>query len=305
MLTKDLLPGVPLIESPFFARDISSLPKSYQLIAQQLHDHGFAVIDFPDARFDEKAEAIKNRLAARFGWSDPAACPMSARIQDAWEFDRDVRDIACNDAILDLLSALYGKRAFPFQTLNFPIGTQQPAHSDHIHFSAIPERFMCGVWVALEDVGADAGPLYYYPGSHVWPSYGNEHIGVSLANDPPDAAVRKFVHLHDALPKALGVERQTFLARKGQALIWASNLLHGGAPRVDAARSRWSQVTHYFFEGCRYTTPLKNDAMVGTTIRRRVKDVRKESGLSGVRVDGRSLVQQIISAFANRRNPKD
>lgn len=304
MLTRDLLPGVPLIESPFFARDISSLPESYQPVAQQLHDQGFAVIDFPDARFDERAEAIKSRLAARFGWSDPAACPMSARIQDAWEFDRDVRDIACNSAILDLLSALYGKTAFPFQTLNFPIGTQQPAHSDHIHFSAIPERFMCGVWVALEDVDADAGPLYYYPGSHVWPSYGNEHIGVSLANDPPDAAVRKFVHLHDALPKALGVERHTFLARKGQALIWASNLLHGGAPRNDASRSRWSQVTHYFFEGCRYTTPLKNDAMAGKAIMRRVKDARQEGRLSGA-LNSRSVVQQMISTFANRRKRKD
>ncbi|KAF2992250.1 phytanoyl-CoA dioxygenase family protein [Methylocystis sp. MJC1] len=297
MLTRDLLPGVPLIESPFFSQDISSLPEAYQPIAQQLHDQGFAVIDFPDAQFDERAEAIKSRLAARFGWSDPAACPMSARIQDAWEFDRDVRDIACNSAILDLLSALYGKTAFPFQTLNFPIGTQQPAHSDHIHFSAIPERFMCGVWVALEDVDADAGPLYYYPGSHVWPSYGNEHIGVSLAEDPPDAAVVKFVHLHDALPKALGVERQTFLARKGQALIWASNLLHGGAPRVDAARSRWSQVTHYFFEGCRYTTPLKNDAMAGKTLTRQVKDARKEGRLSGAVHNGQTLMQRAAALF--------
>src|SRR5204863_8143515 len=44
--------------------------------------------------------------------------------------------------------------------------------------------------------------------------------------------------------------------RKGQALIWAANLLHGGAPQRDRNRSRHSQVTHYFFEGCRYYTPI-------------------------------------------------
>jgi hypothetical protein len=277
-LTRELLPGAPLIESPFFEHDLPSLPADAQPVARQLRDQGFAVIDFPDPEFDRKAASIRSRLAARFGWREPAACPMSARIQDAWEFDADVRDIACNGAILGLLSALYDRPAFPFQTLNFPVGTEQPAHSDHIHFSSVPERFMCGVWVALEDVEADAGPLFYYPGSHVWPSFGNEHIGVSLAEDAPDAAVLKFIRLHEALPRMQGVERQPFLARKGQALIWASNLIHGGLPRTNPSRSRWSQVTHYFFEGCRYTTPLKNDVMNGKSQMRRVKDARKSDG---------------------------
>jgi hypothetical protein len=44
--------------------------------------------------------------------------------------------------------------------------------------------------------------------------------------------------------------------RKGQALIWASNLLHGGAPQRDPQRTRLSQVTHYYFDGCQYYTPM-------------------------------------------------
>lgn len=285
-LTADLLPGVPLVESPFFAQDVTALAPEYQEVARQLHARGYAVIDFPDPGFDDKAEAIRRRLAARFNWGDPAACPLSARVQDAWTFDPGVRDIACNVSILALLSALYGRQAFPFQTLNFPVGTQQPVHSDHIHFCSIPERFMCGVWVALEDVHADAGPLFYYPASHVWPSYGNAHIGAT----PGDDAVVKFIRLHQEMPARLGVERETFLARKGQALIWASNLLHGGGARNDRARSRWSQVTHYFFEGCRYTTPLQNDELAGRVIRRRVKDARKNGGLTGLIQAGRSLL---------------
>ena len=30
---------------------------------------------------------------------------------------------------------------------------------------------MCGVWVALEDITEDNGPLHYYPGSHRLPDY--------------------------------------------------------------------------------------------------------------------------------------
>ena len=49
------------------------------------------------------------------------------------------------------------------------------------------------------------------------------------------------------------------LLEKGQALVWASNLLHGGAPQANRERSRHSQVTHVFFEGCRYYTPMTSD----------------------------------------------
>jgi hypothetical protein len=46
-----------------------------------------------------------------------------------------------------------------------------------------------------------------------------------------------------------------FFACKGQALIWAANLLHGGSVQHDPARTRWSQVTHYYFRDCIYYTP--------------------------------------------------
>lgn len=35
-----------------------------------------------------------------------------------------------------------------------------------------------------------------------------------------------------------------------------ANLLHGGSPVIDHSRSRWSQVTHYFFADCHYYTPM-------------------------------------------------
>jgi hypothetical protein len=122
---------------------------------------------------------------------------------------------------------------------------------------------MCGVWIALEDISEDAGPLVYYPGSHKWPIYTNEHFGVCSATsiEPFNQSIyepvwRALVDVHCATPR-------TFTAKKGQALIWSANLLHGGVKQRDSQLTRWSQVNHYYFDGCAYYTPMHSDPAFG------------------------------------------
>jgi len=149
--------------------------------------------------------------------------------------------------------------------LNFPVGTQQHYHSDAVHFSSVPQGFMCGVWVALEDISEQAGPLVYYPGSHKLPILVNEHLGVtSFANIDPYDNYGRFEEVWRALVDAAGLQRATFCPHKGQAFIWAANLLHGGDRHRDPTRTRWSQVTHYFFDDCAYYTPLLSDPFCGS-----------------------------------------
>jgi hypothetical protein len=194
------------------------------------------------------------------------------RVQDAWTFDEDVRAIASNDEIRALLGRLYGRAAFPFQTLNFPVGTQQPLHTDAVHFSSIPERFMCGVWLAMEDIGETAGPLVYLPGSHRWPILHNITIGRRGHGAPLASAQKPYEDAWSAMVAASGIEPQHFHARKGQALIWCANLLHGGSFQTDPTLTRWSQVTHYFFDDCIYYTPAFSDETVGKLDIRRITD---------------------------------
>ncbi|AMK22065.1 phytanoyl-CoA dioxygenase family protein [Sphingobium sp. TKS] len=263
------LPGLPLIESPLFPvlKAEQGLNAEEEGIAASLYEKGYAVFDFPDADLDARIDRIKRNLSPRYGidFDDPQSDKTigERRIQDAWAVNEDVRAIAANEAVLDLLSKLYGRRAFPFQTLNFPVGTQQDAHSDSVHFSSLPERFMCGVWLAMEDVGPDAGPLLYYPGSHRWPIMSNALIGrrgyggdLSSAQDPYGPAWRALCEVHDA-------KEEVFLAHKGQALIWCANLLHGGSRQADHRLTRWSQVTHYYFDDCIYYTPAFSDEALG------------------------------------------
>ena len=74
----------------------------------------------------------------------------------------------------------------------------------------------------------------------------------------------------DAMVAARGAPAEHFLARKGQALIWAANLLHGGSPQTDPTRTRWSQVTHYFFDDCIYYTPAFSDEPLGRLAMREI-----------------------------------
>lgn len=263
------LPGLPIVESPLFSslKDTQGFTPEEVRIAADLHRNGYAILDFPDPDIGARIDRIKASLGPRYGidLSDPESDKTRGerRIQDAWKFDTDVRAIAANTEILKLLSKLWGRQAFPFQTLNFPVGTQQDAHSDSVHFSSLPERFMCGVWLAMEDVRPEAGPLFYYPGSHRWPIMTNSLIGrhghgaiLNSAQDPYGPA-------WSALIKANDARAETFEARKGQALIWCANLLHGGSRQTDHRLTRWSQVSHYYFEDCIYYTPAFSDEALG------------------------------------------
>jgi hypothetical protein len=273
------LPGVPVIESPFFDDLVGELELDEATLAtaRELRTQGWAVIDFPEPEFDAVAERIKQSLYPRYDWEYWRSTGWQnndgLRLQDAFRFNKDVRRIAVNPKIIALLSTLYGRGAWPFQTLNFPVGTQQHFHTDSVHFSSVPERFMCGVWVALEDIGPEQGPLYYYSGSHRWPIYTNEHIGLCRTGQDGPASQLPFHLLWTELVRVNKAEPSSFRARKGQALIWTANLLHGGLPQADSALTRWSQVTHYYFDGCSYYTPIESDPFFGRIRFRRPRDI--------------------------------
>lgn len=275
-----LLPGVPRVESPFFERIFTedAFDPETLRVARELNTQGFAVIDFPDPDFDDIAATIISELHGAYDWDHwhqlGFAAGMGMRVQDAWRRHEAVKRLATNQSLLTLLGELYGRQAWPFQTLNFPVGTQQHFHTDSIHFSSAPEKFMCGVWVALEDIDDDAGPLVYYPGTHKWPIYTNEHIGRCVTTMQGRPTQGLYESLWRELVAATGVQPAYFRARKGQALIWAANLLHGGSSQRSSALTRWSQVTHYYFDDCAYYTPMLSDPMFGTVAFREMHDLR-------------------------------
>ncbi len=182
------------------------------------------------------------------------------RVQDAWREAPAVKALATHPKVMRFLDAAYGRKPFAFQTLNFQRGSQQSLHSDAFHFHSEPPRFMCGVWFALEDIHADAGPLTYRKGSHRLTVLTPQDAGVKPQRGGGNDYAKAYV---PALTKRLDeaeAPAEIALLKKGQALVWAANLAHGGAPIVDPDATRRSLVTHYFFENCLYHTPMAGSA---------------------------------------------
>lgn len=228
-------------------------------------------------------DAITSDLEGRFDTTESGGVWRKVgRIADAWKFNSHVKAVATAARVMVILEDLYGRRPLPFQTLNFPVGTEQRVHSDAVHFNSEPAGYMCGVWVALEDIDLDNGPVEYYPGSHTLPEITIEDVDKAgyvthSYMERFKAAVHDIRHIHrpgrkyseyvyssyetfiGEMIRHLGIEPQYATLKKGQALLWAANLLHGGSPQRDKGRTRHSQVTHYFFENCRYYTPRLGD----------------------------------------------
>lgn len=271
--------SIPWVESPFFETELASrrdLNEGQRELLRHYNKFGYITLDHVTS--DDLAERIKSEVAGLFN-PDVVEGPASYyRIQDAWKTSAAVRELALNEKILATLRLLYGREPVPFQTLNFMFGSQQVAHSDAILFNSLPAGYMCGVWVALEDVDHDNGPLFYYPGSHKLPEYYPEDFR-DFGDNPDDFFNHKYPRFTQELMKTHQFSLQELHVRKGGALIWASNLVHGGMPRLDEARTRWSQVTHYFFKDCIYYVPLYSNTIAGELFLRDVPDFHSNASV--------------------------
>ncbi|KAL3788180.1 hypothetical protein ACHAWO_003486 [Cyclotella atomus] len=171
--------------------------------------------------------------------------------------NKQVRELAVDPDTLEFIEYIHGgRRTFPYQTLNFPKGTQQRLHSDLVHFDSQPRALMTAAWVALEDMNENNGPLRFFPKSHQWGTWDYDEVGLHYKYDTMRDQAKDQENygyeLEDAMMKAGLAEANASEMKRGQTFIWAAALVHGGSKQKDLSLSRLSQVTHYFFEGTDY-----------------------------------------------------
>ena len=161
----------PWVESPFFYNllENSDLTQDEKEIAVHFHEEGYVKIDLglSDDFLNEMINEINKKIeeGGLKTQEDGYHYSKYPRLFEAWKWSEDVLDIVKHKKILDTLDLLYKRKPLPFQTINFVGGTSQPLHSDAIHFSSIPQRWVAAVWTALEDVDEDNGTLMYEPKS--------------------------------------------------------------------------------------------------------------------------------------------
>jgi ectoine hydroxylase-related dioxygenase (phytanoyl-CoA dioxygenase family) len=233
----------PLLENCFIYKNTTNENKNS---LQDFHKNGFAILknhlptDLVEKINDEVQEIIDSRKI-KFKWNH--------KIMFAIHHSKLIREVGNDKYLKELLNYCINGNAKLFQSINFTQGSEQATHSDSIHMTTFPQGGLLGVWIALEDIDLDNGPLHYYPESHLLPYYMNKDYGNEgnnwLIGDKPYTAYEKMI---EQKVSEKGIQKQIYTAKKGDLLIWHANLLHGGEPHTNKDKSRKSMVFHYFRE---------------------------------------------------------
>jgi hypothetical protein len=261
----------PWVESPFFNELIKhqELTDEQKELAIKFNKDGYAVIDLNLT--DEEIERCKtdvnflnnkddaNIQNPRYHYSQ------GKRVFEAWKECESLLSLAVHPKVTDTLKMLYKREPYPFQTITFNYGSNQPLHSDTIHFDSMPHRWLSAVWVALEDMTMDNGSLVYVPGSHKMPIFDFYDLKLKCANF--DDQFESYTEYEEFIRQLVAVgklETKPLICKKGQAFIWSANLIHGGDIIRDPNSTRYSQVTHYYYDDCDvYYSPMFSEVWKG------------------------------------------
>jgi len=227
--------------------DFVQLPQAIEHQILSWHKNGFLVWNnFLD---DETIETINNDIDGLLNKKVVDFNYTGKKVFNAYKQSYTIRKVIKEKRLLDLFGFILDKKIIPFQSINFLKGSEQHAHSDSIHMTTFPKGYMIAAWFALEDITIEQGPLSYYPGSHLLPyitndDYKNSSNEVMLDGD----ANKKYEVKAASVIMENNLQKEVFLAKKGDVFIWHANLIHGGEAQLNKALTRKSMVVHYFAE---------------------------------------------------------
>jgi phytanoyl-CoA hydroxylase len=157
---------------------------------------------------------------------------------------------AKNSRTLALCDTIFGMETVGYTSLYFQKGSEQEIHRDTPVFATKPPYLYLGVWVALEDVDAENGPLRVIRKGHLLPELDLEAIARQFYPDLQNIAGtdndlwNSYQLATQAACADAGLEAESLAVKKGDTIIWHPHLPHGGMPVVDLTRTRHSFVMH-------------------------------------------------------------
>jgi len=154
------------------------------------------------------------------------------------------REVCLHPRIARFLSVIFDAKPVVSQQLLFQRSNGHAVHQDTSVVAVEDPLLMAATWIALEDVVEGSGELAYYDGSHKLPHYlfkdGTKRIRFGDDDEKLYAAEL------DAACKRASMTYERFMAKKGDVLFWAADLVHRSHQRtLPEDTSRLSCVTHY------------------------------------------------------------
>ena len=166
-----------------------------------------------------------------------------AKVSDVHSYYPRSGELIFPAPVLRFLTQIYERPPVVFQTMTMRKGSEEGLHIDTGPLSLTEPMTMAASWVALEDVQARSGEFIYVPGSHRAPEC--LHYGTDKAHGGNDEEYDKVLKSALQWSHEQGFKTETFMAKKGDVLIWHADLLHGGALIEDQSRTRKSLVAHF------------------------------------------------------------
>lgn len=173
---------------------------------------------------------------------EPRHRAMWHKLIDAYAQSAHIRDMIMSDKIVRFLNIIFDRPALAFQGLYFESGSRQDIHQDTAYVRVNRPMEMVGSWIAMEDIQEGSGELEYYVGSHRIPEFLWE--GESKWMPHGSSEHPQFLAHIKTEAERMGLKKEQFRPKKGDALIWSADLAHGGSP-VTNKTTRQSFVTHW------------------------------------------------------------
>ena len=175
----------------------------------------------------------------------PVNIPKS-RLLDYYVNSELARNMVLAPLITRFLQLIYGEPPLAFQSLLFTWGTEHSIHVDNTYIVANPQCTLTASWIALEDVVPGSGELAYYPGSHRHPLYLFKGTRIEwLHQEDKKMAHLEYTRFLKERADNIDGEPKLFHAKKGDVMIWHSNLVHYGTEVKRPEQTRKSLLSHY------------------------------------------------------------
>lgn len=179
----------------------------------------------------------------RLGEASDDARRQIYKLSDVYLVDERVRSLVLEPRLVKRLKELVGEEVVAINSLHFERGSTQDFHMDTFYMEAPPGGQLIVSSICLEDAHPDAGPLKYFPKSH---------LIAPFINIDGDRRARSYQEVDDATAYyhsevlSRGLKEARFCGKAGDTFLWHEQLFHGGSPINDMNRTRRSIVTHYW-----------------------------------------------------------
>ncbi|WP_315790366.1 phytanoyl-CoA dioxygenase family protein [Fischerella sp. JS2] len=153
------------------------------------------------------------------------------------KFSDAAKEIFCSEKIQDALRQTTGYESFNLmQTMLFDANTETQPHQDCWYLDTVPNGYLIGIWIALEDINENAGRFYILP---------KTNKNLDFRSDKPNISVSEWLK---RINEYVSMHQQDIVApdlKKGDVLFFNSKTIHGSLPTISSRFSRKSLTAHY------------------------------------------------------------